>query len=171
MNKGNDSIVSTPFGRLFRRIFGRPFGVPPTGPTKNPTKKPTKGRADNGVMNKGNDCWGGCRGRQGSCSWCGTGACCRQGWPGSPASCGSGTRGGPNNHQCAAADTTKPTSAWCGGHRAESCTRCPECNGRWCGQAWCNGECAWNNSASRCEPKNSEELLSIKGEGERKLSF
>lgn len=34
-----------------------------------------------GVENEGQDCWGGCAGRQGICSWCGPfGMCCRFGW-------------------------------------------------------------------------------------------
>ena len=34
----------------------------------------------NGVLHIGQDCWGGCNAKQGPCSWCGTGRCCRYGW-------------------------------------------------------------------------------------------
>ena len=37
---------------------------------------------------------------------------------------------------------------WCGGHHADSCSDCPQGNGR----HWCNGKCTWacTNSPPTC---------------------
>ena len=43
----------------------------------------------------------------------------------------------------------------CGGHRAPSCSDCPEGNGA----AWCNGECEWFENGN----ENLNECISKEG--------
>merc|ERR1712110_83117 len=52
-----------------------------------------------GLQNKGKECWWVCGRREGECSWCGDGMCCRKGWTGNGC---DGTIGGRRNHQCVA---------------------------------------------------------------------
>ena len=33
----------------------------------------------------------------------------------------------------------------CGGHRANSCSKCPFSGNKYKGQNWCNGDCYWND--------------------------
>merc|ERR1711988_53429 len=53
-----------------------------------------------GVRNYGKDCWNGCRHKQGKCGWCGSGMCCRLGWPNHKHGCNGkmGIRG--RGHVC-----------------------------------------------------------------------
>ena len=40
----------------------------------------------------------------------------------------------------------------CGGHRATSCSNCPNSPSGWKGRAWCNGDCDWvNNGCHPCQ--------------------
>lgn len=41
----------------------------------------------------------------------------------------------------------------CGNHVADTCQDCPQGNG----PQWCNGDCSWNWSVSRCEPASCHE--------------
>jgi hypothetical protein len=40
----------------------------------------SKSKAKSQLLHAGQDCWRGCYGKQGPCSWCGNGVCCRKGW-------------------------------------------------------------------------------------------
>jgi len=74
-----------------------------------------------GLSHAGEDCWGGCSGKQGLCSWCGTGLCCRYGWSDTSNGC-DGTVGiEGKGHVCAAPLPTAadPMQISCGDH-AES---------------------------------------------------
>lgn len=51
-----------------------------------------------GLRHGGKDCWSGCNRKQGRCSWCGDGFCCRKGWH-SRHGC-NGHMGGTHNHVC-----------------------------------------------------------------------
>ena len=45
----------------------------------------------------------------------------------------------------------------CGNHGAESCSKCPfdkKFNGFDRGEAWCNGECSWEDG--KCSPKGKD---------------
>jgi len=43
----------------------------------------------------------------------------------------------------------------CGGHRAATCSECPQGNG----SAWCNGDCKWDSSTDSCVGVNSGRRL------------
>jgi len=65
------------------------------------------------LLNAGMDCWVQCSNRQGFCLslYCGMGgACCKQGFLGSPAACGSGTLGCNEKHCCVAAVPNPPSA-------------------------------------------------------------
>ena len=53
----------------------------------------------NGVVKEGEDCLGGCSGRQGHCEWCGSGMCCRKGWHDTSTGC-DGSLGDDGKHVC-----------------------------------------------------------------------
>ena len=48
-----------------------------------------------------------------------------------------------------------PPVVSCGGHKAESCDKCPQGNGKW----WCNGDCQWNESEGRCTDKKGKQNI------------
>jgi len=53
-----------------------------------------------GVKHSGRGCWRGCKRKQGPCTWCGTGSCCRYGWHDKSNGC-DGTFGIPRSgHVC-----------------------------------------------------------------------
>ena len=59
-----------------------------------------------GVENEGQDCWGGCAGQQGICSWCGPfGMCCRFGWADTSNGCDGSIGVEGLGHVCAAVET------------------------------------------------------------------
>jgi len=58
-----------------------------------------------GLQNAGKDCWEGCRTKQGQCSWCGTGSCCRMGWKGNGCDGTMGILG--KGHVCVAGHAKK----------------------------------------------------------------
>merc|ERR1719412_2625539 len=54
-----------------------------------------------GLKNGGKNCWDHCGHRSGMCKWCGTGACCRNGWKGQGGNSGCGkNQGGADYHAC-----------------------------------------------------------------------
>ena len=59
-----------------------------------------------GVINRNQACLADCNGRHGYCPWCGSGACCRQGFVAN--GCG-GTNGGSTRHECVGADKIDTT--------------------------------------------------------------
>jgi len=64
----------------------RPRPRPRPTPRPTPVPKPTPGSTP--VLNRGQDCWGKCKGKSGLCSWCGKGnLCCRRGWTRDPQIC------------------------------------------------------------------------------------
>ena len=50
---------------------------------------------------------------------------------------------------------TQSSDVTCGGHRASTCSDCPQGNGA----RWCNGECYWNNQTSTCVAKGINNCL------------
>merc|ERR1711934_295405 len=54
--------------------------VPKAKKKKAKKKKAAKAATSKGVKHYGQDCWRGCKGKQGACNWCGSGVCCRYGW-------------------------------------------------------------------------------------------
>jgi beta-glucanase (GH16 family) len=64
-----------------------------------------------GVYNRGNDCWRWCGEKAGSCTYCGSGLCCRQNWESDPAECGQAEHFmNENHHECVAVmPTPQPT--------------------------------------------------------------
>ena len=81
----------------FQLIFGKISGI-----ILNICKWHTFFAANVGVKNEGQDCWGGCKQRQGRCQqFCGDGLCCRYGWGDTSGGC-DGTVGIPGKgHVCA----------------------------------------------------------------------
>jgi len=85
-----------------------------------------------GVARANQDCWDGCGGKQGWCSWCGNGVCCYKGWGYQGDPC-DGSIGGSDNHACAAKmcsvyKTTTATSCSSPGNydtRGSQLTSCP----------------------------------------------
>merc|ERR1712110_1314605 len=70
---------------------------------KNKGTDCTKCKANQGVLNEGKDCWGGCHQRQGRCQqYCGDGYCCRYGWTGGGCNGLLGIQG--KGHVCVAAN-------------------------------------------------------------------
>ena len=67
------------------------------------------------MKNAGKDCWGGCKGKQGACAWCGAGLCCRYGWKDKSNGC-SGTHGIKGKGHVCTKDLTGGT---------KSCARLP----------------------------------------------
>jgi len=65
---------------------------------------PTSELASSGTEHAGEDCWGGCHERQGRCSWCGNGYCCRLGWSDHSNGCDGSIGYSHNQHMC--------TSVW-----------------------------------------------------------
>merc|ERR1712227_847940 len=66
-----------------------------------------------GVRNYGKDCWNGCRHKQGKCGWCGSGMCCRLGWPNHKHGCNGkmGIRG--RGHVCIPSPKPKSNENQC----------------------------------------------------------
>jgi hypothetical protein len=64
-----------------------------------------------GLLNGGKSCFSNCTETQGSCSWCGTGMCCRKGWEDKSNGC-DGTLGIPGEgHVCVAPGSTTVDNA------------------------------------------------------------
>jgi len=62
----------------------------------------SKPNPEDGLLNKGEDCWYHCSSKQGPCSWCGSGGyCCtrKSGWTDVSNGC-DGTFGGQTRHEC-----------------------------------------------------------------------
>jgi len=60
------------------------------------------------LMHKDENCWDGCNKREGKCTWCGSGMCCRLGWTGG--GCKGTIGSSKDHHRCVATPT-----AWTNG--------------------------------------------------------
>ena len=103
-----------------------------------------------GLNNSGKDCWTNCQDQQGPCSWCGTGLCCRYGWPDQSNGCaGLGING--LGHVCVSALTTTGRCECTSGWRGVAC-ELPEEN------ISCSEDCQhsdvgyWTNGTCNCLP-------------------
>jgi len=74
-----------------------------------------------GLKNAGKDCWGGCSAKQGRCSWCGSGYCCRKNWHDKSNGCDGSMGIAGKGHVCVAGasgmvDKKKETESMMSGH-------------------------------------------------------
>ena len=58
-----------------------------------------------GLQNSGVNCWDGCSKEQGPCAFCGTGLCCRKGWPDTSNGCDGSLGIDEPHHVCVAQGT------------------------------------------------------------------
>merc|ERR1739844_183165 len=106
--------------------------------TAAPEDTGTDTETSTGLQNKGKDCWWGCGRRQGECSWCGDGMCCRLGWTGNGCDGKMGEAG--KGHVCTGKSETGKDSGTGTDTSSGVQNEGIDC---WNGCGRRQGECAW----------------------------
>ena len=96
-NAAKSSLTMT-WSSVGVKVNGQPPPPPPALPPPPPVAK-------SALLNAGMDCWDRCQSKQGPCSFCGTGMCCRKGWKDTSNGC-DGTLGGEGKHVCVSKQVT-----------------------------------------------------------------